>query len=106
MKRFGFIYLTFLFFFISSNCIADVFTEVDTNGATIFSDKPLSDKSTRINKSELNQTSTIESRSPETIEQQPSNKESVTKNELKKPYTAFKMSSPVDQETIQNQPTI
>lgn len=98
-----FIYLTFLLLIISFDCSADVYTEVDKNGTTVFSDVPLSDKSKRI--TELNQTSTVESATSATTEQ-PTGTKSTRKKEIKKPYTTFVMSSPVDQATIQNQPTI
>lgn len=100
-----YIYLFFLLFFISFNCAADVYYEENKNGATVFSDQPLSDNARKIDNSELNQTSTVETPTANTnatTEQT----NSPNKNIIKKPYTAFKMVSPVNQETIQNQPSI
>ena len=90
---------------VSLNCSADVYTEVDENGATVYSDKPMSDNAKRLTKTEINQSSTVESVAP--TPETTTSTVIVEKNvEVKKQYTTFTMLSPIDQESIQNQATI
>ncbi len=88
---------------------ADIYMQTDKNGNTTYSDVPTSDKAIKIEAPEVNTTSsttsaTTPSNASAGAQTLPSNQ--MISTEAKKPYTAFVISSPADQATIQNQPAI
>lgn len=99
-------FVLLLLFLFSFNVYADIYKTVDANGNVTFSDKPISNQSTEVAIPKTNS-------SPATPPP-PQNKVVTTEEEpatpddqnTKKPYTKFAISSPADQDSIQNQPIL
>jgi len=103
-------YLFFLVLFcISLICSADIYTRIDKNGNISYSDTPLGTHSVKIKAPEV---STVPSTSTQQDQQQDNSLQSSQLSNhsapihSKKPYTTFTISSPAEQETLQNQPMI
>lgn len=101
------IILSLFLLFATMTCIAsDVYTETDSQGNVVFSDTPLSDHSKKMTESEIQQSSTTVKSNQESQPIADPNPAEEKLNTNKQPYTEFVIASPVDQQTIQNQPTI
>lgn len=97
MKYFMIVFFILFSFF----CYAAIYKQVDQNGNTIYSDVPIHSNAKAINLPETGSTTTTKSNETKTpIAQQ------IPVIKFKKPYTVLMITSPKDQETIQNQPII
>jgi hypothetical protein len=91
--------LAILLLFNTLYCHASVYTQTDSDGSAVYSDVPLSTKSEQIDVPEATEMQVITTESTTPPEQ-------AIQSTSKKPYTIFEISSPLDKETIQNQPII
>jgi hypothetical protein len=82
-------------------CFSAVYLNQDKNGNTVYTDTP----STNATKISIPEAGSVSAPSP-TQPSQPKDNANLPQKISKKPYTIFSISSPLDQETIQNQPTI
>lgn len=98
-------YLLFFFLLsISLACCAVIYLQIDKKGNPIFSDTPIGLPANILIVPEVNQmTPPMPITALPKTSVEPSNDIVV---EARKPYMQFDFTSPVDQETIQNQPTI
>jgi hypothetical protein len=99
---------TVLLFCVPVICSADIYKQVDQNGNVTYSDTPLGNNSVKIAAPDVNtvpSTTTQPALPPSTTPPAAPENMAVTKS-ANKPYTVFMISSPSNQETIQNQPFI
>jgi len=98
--KYTFILLTLLF---TLTAHAEIYKTVDANGNVTYTDKP-SDNAIPVT---IPKTNTVPSTSaPTTPANQTTTTDTTMNDPTKKPYTKFEISSPVDQESIQNQPIL
>lgn len=108
-------FLAVLLSLISILCCAAIYIQTDKNGNTVFSDTPIGPDARIVVVPEVNQLSspsakaapagTPTTQSTTAIEETATESTTPQKTE-RKPYVQFDFTSPVDQETIQNQPTV
>lgn len=104
--------LLIFFFLFPLICHADIYKTVDASGHVTYTDKPINNNSEPVNIPKGNTTpaTTTTSSSPEpatnTAPADSTIKTTEVKQDTKKPYVKFAISSPADQESIQNQPNL
>jgi hypothetical protein len=98
--RYSFFYLILFF---SMNCYATIYTQTDKAGNIIYSDTPLSNQAKIVDMPEA--TNTISAPPPKEVVKTEEIQETISPIIVAPSYTQFLISSPKDQETIQNQPT-
>ncbi len=88
--------------------LADIYMEKNANGVPSYSDEPIGSNSVKVDKNQLNQTTSSIGTSAPPPTPNASSKPGTPLNEIynKKPYTIFAFSNLFDQATIQNQPII
>lgn len=93
--------LILLILSIDTLCYAAIYKQTDRNGNIIYSDIPVLRNAKTIRSS--NSSTEVKSLPPSPV---PESKPPVVMEKPPIPYTLFQISSPKDQETIQNQPVI
>src|SRR5262245_1832375 len=89
-------------------CFADIYKVVDANGNVTYTDKPTSNNAVPVTIPKGNTApATPQQKSlPDVTDTNTSTTVTTTNQDTKKPYTQFAISSPQDQDTLQNQPTL
>lgn len=103
-----YVLVSLVFLFMTSITYSDqIYQSVGPNGQATFSDKPINSNSVPIKTPTVN-TAPSTSSPATTVQDAPTNTvaEPGKVDSKNKPYTLFDISSPADQETIQNQPVI
>jgi hypothetical protein len=91
--------LSFLLIFYTAYCTASVYQQTDDSGTAVYSDIPLSPTSKQVDLSNTTEGQISSSPSATPTKDVPS-------KPAKKEYITFAISSPTDQQTIQNEPVI
>jgi len=100
-------YLVLLLCFFSLSVYADdIYKTVDANGNVTFSDKPISNKSTEVVIPKVNSSPATPTPPPQNNPVTSTEPATPDNQNTKKPYTKFAIASPLDQDSIQNQPIL